>query len=171
VFEGWLGGQMGRDTECTACACHAQGAEAAWLRQDELALELWAPMLDGDLVCAHQPHSVLGSALMVLLRRDEAPRAVRLHHAGYRMVRRKPKFRAAIGEHLEFCALTGNEHRGLELLAEHTDWLTEPAPGLAAQAEFLTGASVLLARLTALGHSGLPVPMPPSPGAHLPGRT
>ena len=168
MFEGWLGGQLGRDVDCAACAGHAEGAEAAWLRRDELALELWTPVLDGDLVCAHQPHGVLGAVLMVLLRRDEAERAMRLHQAGYRMVRRKPKFRAAIGEHLEFCALTGNEHRGLELLAEHADWLTEPAPGLAAQAEFLTGVSVLLARLAALGHGELPVPMPPSPGAHLP---
>ena len=168
MFEVWLGARLGRDADCTACARHAEGAEAAWRREDARALELWAPVLDGDLACAHQPHGVCGAALMVLLRRDELPRAVRTHQAGYRMARRKPKFRAAIGEHLEFCALTGNEHRGLELLAEHADWLTEPAPGLAAQAEFLTGASVLLARLAALGHGGLPVPMPPSPGAHLP---
>lgn len=168
MFEGWLGGEMGRDPECAACARHAEGAEAAWLRQDERALELWQPVLDGDLVCAHQPHGVLGSALMVLMRRDELDRAMHAHQYGYRISRRKPKFRAAIGEHLEYCALSGNEHRGLELLAEHADWLTEPAPGLAAQAEFLTGASVLLARLAALGHGELPVPMPPSPGAHLP---
>ena len=168
MFEGWLGGQVGRHGDCAACARHAEGAEAAWLRRDELALELWTPVLDEDLVCAQQPHGVLGSVLLVLLRRDEIDRAVRLHQTGYRMVRRKPGFRAAIGEHLEFCALTGNEHRGLELLAEHAGWLTEPDPGLAAQAEFLTGASVLLARLAALGHGGLPVPMPPSPGPHLP---
>jgi hypothetical protein len=168
VFESWLGAELGRDLDCAACARHAEGAEAAALRRDELALDLWAPVLDGELVCAHQPHGVLGAALMVLLRRDELDRAIHLHRHGYRIARRKPKFRAAIGEHLEFCALTGNEHRGLELLAEHADWLTEPAPGLAAQAEFLTGASVLLARLVALGHTELPVPMPPSPGAHMP---
>jgi tetratricopeptide (TPR) repeat protein len=168
VFEGWFGAELGRDPDCAACVRHADGAEAAALRRDEEALELWAPVLDGDLICAHQPHGVLGSALMVLLRRDEIDRAMHAHHYGYRISRRKPGFRAAIGEHLEFCALTGNEHRGLELLAEHADWLTEPAPGIAAQAEFLTGASVLLARLVALGHTELPVPMPPSPGAHLP---
>jgi tetratricopeptide (TPR) repeat protein len=168
VYEGWFGAELGRDPGCAACARHAEGLEAAALRQDTKALELWEPVLEGDLVCAHQPHGVLGSALLVLLRRDELDRAIHLHHLGYRISRRKPKFRAAIGEHLEFCALTGNEHRGLELLAEHADWLTEPAPGIAAQAEFLTGASVLLARLVALGHTELPVPMPPSPGAHLP---
>jgi len=168
VFEGWFGTELGRDPECAACARHAEGAEAAARREDAKALELWAPVLDGDLMCGHQPHGVLGSALLVLLRRDEIDRAIHTHHYGYRIARRKPRFRAAIGEHLEFCALTGNEHRGLELLAEHADWLTEPAPGIAAQAEFLTGASVLLARLVALGHGELPVPMPPSPGAHLP---
>lgn len=168
MYERWFGAELGRDPDCPACARHAEGLELAALRQDAKALEVWAPVLDGDVVCAHQPHGVFGSALMVLLRRDEIDRAIHCHYYGYRISRRKPKFRAAIGEHLEFCALTGNEHRGLELLAEHADWLTEPAPGIAAQAEFLTGASVLLARLVALGHSELPVPMPPSPGAHLP---
>ena len=168
MFESWLGAELGRDADCAACARHAEGLEAAALRRDEQALEIWAPVLGGDLVCAHQPHGVLGSAPLVLLRRDRADAAVHAHRHGYRISRRKPGYRAAIGEHLEFCALTGNEHRGLELLAEHVDWLTEPAPGLAAQAEFLTGASVLLARLVALGHAELPVPMPPSPGAHMP---
>jgi hypothetical protein len=168
VFESWLGAELGRDPDCAACARHAEGLEAAALREDERALELWAPVIDGDLICEHQPHGVLGSALLVLLRRDRLREAVHAHRLGYRISRRKPRFRAAIGEHLEFCALASNEHRGLELLAEHADWLTEPAPGLAAQAEFLTGASVLLARLVALGHAQLPVPMPPSPGAHLP---
>ncbi|HET9173317.1 MAG TPA: hypothetical protein VFN97_28060 [Actinospica sp.] len=168
MFESWLGAEMGRDPGCAACARHAEGAAAAALRHDEQALELWAPVLDGDLVCEHQPHGVLGSALMVLLRQDRLDEAIHHHRHGYRISRRKPRFRAAIGEHLEFCALAGPEHRGLELLAEHADWLTEPAPGHAAQAEFLTGASVLLARLVALGHADLPVPMPPSPGAHMP---
>jgi hypothetical protein len=168
VFESWLGAQMGRDPGCAGCARHAEGAEAAALRRDEQALELWAPVLAGDLVCEHQPHGVLGSAPMVLLRQDRLDEAIHHHRDGYRISRRKPRFRAAIGEHLEFCALAGPEHRGLELLAEHADWLTEPAPGHAAQAEFLTGASVLLARLVALGHTELPVPMPPSPGAHMP---
>ena len=170
MFESWLGAELGRDADadCAACARHAEGLEAAALRRDERALELWAPVLGGDLVCAHQPHGVLGSAPLVLLRRDKLDDAVHAHRHGYRISRRKPAYRAAIGEHLEFCALAGNEHRGLELLAEHADWLTEPAPGLAAQAEFLTGASVLLARLVALGQAELPVPMPPSPGAHMP---
>lgn len=168
MFESWLGAEMGRDPRCAACARHAEGARAAARRRDEQALELWAPVLAGDLVCEHQPHGVLGASLLVLLRQDRIDEAVHGHRYGYRISRRKPRFRAAIGEHLEFCALAGNEHRGLEILAEHADWLTEPAPGHAAQAEFLTGASVLLARLVALGHADLPVPMPPSPGAHMP---
>ena len=168
MFESWLGAALGRDPACAGCARHAEGLEAAALRRDEQALRIWEPVLEGDLVCEHQPHGVLGSALLVLLRRDRLDDAIRAHRRGYRISRRKPRYRAAIGEHLEFCALAGNEHRGLELLAEHADWLTEPAPGLSAQAEFLTGASVLLARLAALGHAELPVPMPPSPGAHMP---
>jgi hypothetical protein len=168
VFESWLGAELGRDADCAACARHAEGLEAAALRRDELALEIWAPVL-GRRPGLRAPAArrarlgAAGAAAAGPARRGDAR-----HRHGYRISRRKPRFRAAIGEHLEFCALAGNEHRGLELLAEHADWLTEPAPGLAAQAEFLTGASVLLARLVALGHAELPVPMPPSPGAHMP---
>ena len=76
VFESWLGAELGRDPGCAACARHAEGLEAAALRRDEQALELWAPVLDGDLVCGHQPHGVLGSALLVLLRRDRLDEAI-----------------------------------------------------------------------------------------------
>ena len=31
----------------------------------------------------------------------------------------------SVGRHIEFCALTGNEARGLEILAEHQAWLAD----------------------------------------------
>lgn len=82
MYESWLGGQMGRRRDCAACARHAEGAEAAALRQDERALEIWAPVLEGDLLCDHQPQGVLGACLLVLLRRDELDRAVHAHEYG-----------------------------------------------------------------------------------------
>ena len=61
-----------------------------------------------------------------------------------------------VGRHLEFCALTGNEARGLELLAENRNLFDEVDSPLD-QLDFLTGVEVLLRRVEGLGHGELPV--------------
>ncbi|WP_327113790.1 hypothetical protein OHB12_32525 [Nocardia sp. NBC_01730] len=63
----------------------------------------------------------------------------------------------SVALHLEFCALTGNEARGLEILAEHVIWLTDPGANTAARLVFATGVCVLLRRLVKLGLSDLPL--------------
>lgn len=60
-----------------------------------------------------------------------------------------------VGRHLEFCALTGNEARGLELLAENRNLFDEVDSPLD-QLDFLTGVGVLLRRVEVLGHGELP---------------
>ncbi len=60
-----------------------------------------------------------------------------------------------VGRHLEFCALTGNEARGLELLAENRGLFDEVESPLH-QVSFLTGVEVLLQRVESLGHADLP---------------
>lgn len=68
-----------------------------------------------------------------------------------------------VGRHLEFCALTGNEARGLELLAENRNLFDEVDSPLELL-DFLTGVEVLLRRVEQLGHGELPA-------AGFPGRT
>ncbi|WP_409350716.1 hypothetical protein [Streptomyces tauricus] len=60
-----------------------------------------------------------------------------------------------VGRHLEFCALTGNEARGLELLSENRNLFDEVESPLD-QLDFLTGVEVLLQRVALLGHDALP---------------
>jgi tetratricopeptide (TPR) repeat protein len=60
-----------------------------------------------------------------------------------------------VGRHLEFCALTGNEARGLELLAENRSLFEEVDSPLDLLG-FLTGVEVLLQRVEFIGHGELP---------------
>src|SRR5213075_1832843 len=78
-----------------------------------------------------------------------------LHLAGYRGCRRNPSMAQEVARHLEFCALTGNEARGLELLAENRGLFDEVDSPLD-QLGFLTGVEVLLQRVELLGHGEQP---------------
>ncbi len=156
-----------RDTEagCVACESGDAGRWRAALGDDQGALEEWAPVLDGARRCADEPDQVLARALLPLTRAGRLDAARGAHLRGYPLVRGHLVWRAAVGQHIEFCALTGNEARGLRILTAHADWLAEPdsgpgtgpGPDPLSWLEFATGACVLLRRLAALGHGGLPV--------------
>ncbi len=147
---------------CPACESDDQGRWRAALGDDWGALECWAPVLEGRQQCAGQPHRVLGHALLPLTRAGLLDQARDAHQRGYPLVRGDLSQQAAVGQHIEFCALTGNETRGLDILAEHAAWLAGPEPAgtgsdAASWLEFAAGAGVLLRRLTALGRGGLPL--------------
>ena len=153
------------EADCAACESGDAGRWQAALGDDESAVAAWAPVLAGTERCADEPGQVLARALLPLARLGRLDEARGAHLRGYPLVRGHLAWRPAIGQHIEFCALTGNEARGLAILAEHADWLAEPDYGPPAGPgsdplswlEFATGACVLLRRLDALGHGGLVV--------------
>ncbi|WP_182903885.1 hypothetical protein [Microbispora sp. H10830] len=144
-------------TDCDACEHNGWGTRREAAGDDEGALEFWAPLLDGTLTCAEEPHRVLGHALLPLLRTGRVDDARGAHLKGYHLARRTLSLRETVGRHIEFCALTGNEARGLEILGEHVGWLTPQGEDVSRRLGFICGAAVLLRRLTALGHDDLPV--------------
>jgi tetratricopeptide (TPR) repeat protein len=141
-------------SDCDACERDQWGANYAHAGADEAALECWRPVIDGERGCAEQPHRVLGQALLPLVRTGRIAQARSAHLTGYPLVRHKPDLRPSVGAHIEFCALTGNEARGLEILAEHAAWLTDPGADAAIRLAFVAGVCVLLRRLgeLSLGH-------------------
>jgi tetratricopeptide (TPR) repeat protein len=92
--------------------------------------------------------------LVRLGRHDEARSA---YLKGYPLARRNASLRVAVGQHIEFCALTGNEARGLEILAEHAAWLSDQGENVTHRYEFCGSVAVLLRRLVALGYGEIPV--------------
>ncbi|WUS99475.1 tetratricopeptide repeat protein [Streptomyces sp. NBC_00708] len=159
AFTAWLAADRDRMANCHACELHGQGSWHVWNGRDEEALKTWAPVLDGEHVCAHEPHAVLAASLLPLLRTGRAEQARAHHLRGYRMVRPMESMRYSAALHIEFCALTGNEARGLEILAERPAYFTDSGnPG--SLMSFLTVTALLMDRLVALGHGGQSVPGP-----------
>ncbi|MFD9334608.1 tetratricopeptide repeat protein [Streptomyces sp. NPDC060028] len=159
----WRAAEHDRMSDCHACETHTQGWFWTSKGEDAKAIEVWEPVLAGRQTCREEPHRVLARSLLPLVRLGRADEARAHHLRGYRMTRGTESLLRSIGEHIEFCALTGNEPRGLEILAEHTA-LLGPLPDVESQMEFYGGVLVLLRRLSLLGHGAdLSVPYEGTP--------
>ncbi|MEU2269436.1 tetratricopeptide repeat protein [Streptomyces olindensis] len=159
AYAAWLAADRDAMSDCHACELHGQGWWQAELGRDEEALELWRPVLEGRYTCAHEPHTALASSLVPLLRLGRLDEARANHLRGFRLVRAMESMRGAYAEHVEFCALTGNEARGLELLAERPAYFTDDGQPQS-RLDFLSVVTLLMDRLTALGLGDRLVPGP-----------
>ncbi|MFI7400524.1 hypothetical protein ACIBW9_08545 [Streptomyces sp. NPDC049541] len=155
AYELWAGRTRTRLSDCEACEICQRARHHLRAGDDERALRAWEPVLAGKASCQEEPARSASYALLPLLRTGRADRARELHLAGYRSCRRNPSMSEEVGRHLEFCALTGNEARGLELLAENRNLFDEVDSPLD-QLGFLTGVEVLLQRVELLGHGEQP---------------
>ncbi|MFK0255370.1 tetratricopeptide repeat protein [Streptomyces sp. NPDC090445] len=151
----WLAADRDSMSDCRACELNSQGNYTAWRGDDAQALEHWKPVLAGDRTCAEEPHRVLSGSLLPLLRLGRLDEARAHHLRGYRMARGNESLLPAVARHIEFCALSGNESRGLEILAEHAAHLG-PLANVDDQLAFHGGILVLLRRLKELGHGDSP---------------
>ncbi|PWI15213.1 hypothetical protein DI272_14305 [Streptomyces sp. Act143] len=159
AFTAWLAADRDAMADCHACELNGQGWWRAEQGRDGEALRLWAPVLEGEFTCAHEPHAVLASSLVPLLRLNRLDEARAHHLRGFRLVRTMESMRTAYALHVEFCALTGNEARGLELLAERPAYFTDTGHPRS-KLEFLSVVALLMDRLTALGLGDRQVPGP-----------
>ncbi|GGY86809.1 hypothetical protein GCM10010365_00930 [Streptomyces poonensis] len=160
AYAAWLAADRDSMADCHACELHGQGWWQVRRGDDAEALRLWAPVLEGEYTCAHEPHTVLASSLLPLLRLGR-PDEARAHHLrGFRLVRAMESMRSAYADHLEFCALTGNEARGLELLAQRPTYFTDGGDPRS-KLNFMAVVALLMDRLVELGLGGQTVPGPP----------
>ncbi|MFI7342108.1 tetratricopeptide repeat protein [Streptomyces sp. NPDC050085] len=159
AYDAWLAADRDDKADCHACELNGQGARQSDLRHDERALELWRPVLEGEFTCAHEPHATLADSLLPLLRLGR-PEEARAHHLrGYRLVRQMESMRGAFAAHVEFCALTGNEARALELLGERPAYFTDSGNPQALM-DFLAVTALVMDRLVVLGLGEQSVPGP-----------
>uniref|UniRef100_UPI002A83C560 tetratricopeptide repeat protein n=1 Tax=Streptomyces sp. CRN 30 TaxID=3075613 RepID=UPI002A83C560 len=159
AYAAWLAADRDGMADCHACELHGQGWWQTLRGDDAEALRLWAPVLQGEYTCAHEPHTVLASSLLPLLRLGRHDEARAHHLRGFRLVRAMESMRSAYADHLEFCALSGNEARGLELLAERPAYFTDGGDPRS-KLDFLAVVALLMDRLVELGLGGQPVPGP-----------
>ncbi|WP_328912617.1 MULTISPECIES: hypothetical protein [unclassified Streptomyces] len=147
-------------SDCEACETRERALHHVAAGDDVRALAEWEPVLDGAQTCMEEPYVSMAYALLPLLRAGRSDEARSYHLVGYRFARGKPDMTEAVGRHLEFCALSRNEGRGLEVLAENRAMFEVTGSPLD-RLGFLTGVEILLARLAEQGHGALAVAGPP----------
>ncbi|MEV0262863.1 tetratricopeptide repeat protein [Streptomyces sp. NPDC050617] len=147
-------------SDCHACELRTQGLWEMENGDDAAGVEAWRPVTDGEEDCLTEPHRTLAYSLLPLVRLGRLDDARSHHLRGYRLARSEDGLSSAVASHVEFCALTGNEPRGLEILAEQTPrW--ELRGDVEPHMHWLACAALLMRRLVELGHGDRPVPGPP----------
>lgn len=159
AYAAWLAADRDTMADCHACELHGQGWWQALRGSDAEAVELWGPVLEGEYSCAHEPHTVLASSLVPLLRLGRVDEARAHHLRGFRLVRAMESMRGAYADHVEFCSLSGNEARALELLAERPAYFTDSGDPRS-KLNFMAVVALLMDRLASLGLGDQTVPGP-----------
>ncbi|WP_129783444.1 tetratricopeptide repeat protein [Promicromonospora panici] len=159
AFDGWLAAERGEMADCHACETARQGEFYADAGSDAKAVKHWEPVLAGRQTCAEEPHRALSRSLLPLVRLGRLDEARANHLRGYPMVKGSESLMSSVARHVEFCALTGNEARGLELLADTPAYFQadgEPEPRMG----FYAVVALLMDRLVARGRGDLHVTGP-----------
>ncbi|MFI7545540.1 tetratricopeptide repeat protein [Actinoplanes sp. NPDC049599] len=151
LYERWNTTPRDDLSDCAGCDPSAQVTYLSSRGRDEEAVALAEPVLAGRLSCTEQPQTILSGLMVPYLRTGRLEEAADAHRRSYRLMRGNLADLWEIGDHVAFCARTGNENRGLEILQRHIDWL-DRAPSPAAGMNFAASAALLLRRLVALGH-------------------
>ncbi|MEU2594734.1 hypothetical protein ABZ649_21345 [Streptomyces albidoflavus] len=160
AYDLWATRTRTRLSDCEACETRHHALHQVFAGDDAGALDTWRPVLDGAVSCSDEPQMSQANALLPLLRLGRVDEARSHHLTGYRQVRGRTGMQEEVGLHLEFCALSRNTARGVEILAENRP-LFEATGAPLARLDFLTGTEVLLALLVEECHTDAPVGGPP----------
>lgn len=139
-------------SHCDACVRSEAAAFLAERGHEDEALTLIAEMLDGGFTCGDEPENALSQALLPYLRAGRLDEAKSAHLRSYRLSRDNPDKIGIVANHLVFCAVTGNEARGLSLLERHISWLAHDGLNVGAHFSTLVAYGVLLDAIDSVGH-------------------
>lgn len=151
AYDLWVTRPRESMSDCEACETRHKAIHHVRSGDERRALDIWQPVFDGGQTCAEEPYVSQAHALLPLLSLGRVDEARSHHLSGYRYARGKTGLAEEVGLHVEFSALSRNEARGLEILAENRA-LFETTGAPLSLLGFLTGVEVLLTRLVADGY-------------------
>jgi cellulose synthase operon protein C len=152
----WCAAPRDQNSDCEGCDPGAKVTHLLDCGRDDEAIALAAPVVARRLTCPEQPQSILTDLLLPYLRTGRLAEAADAHRRSYRAMRGNLADLGTIADHLIFCAWTGNEARGLEIVQRHLGWL-DRSPSPWATMRFAAAAARVLDGLAAGGHAGLTV--------------
>ncbi|GMA22539.1 hypothetical protein GCM10025864_02980 [Luteimicrobium album] len=152
--------QVTPDDEYSHCDACVRSETADWLaavgREDE-ALRLYDEMVTEGYACGEEPERALSQALVPMLRAGRFDDARAAHLRSYRDARGNAGNLGIVARHLAFCAITGNEARGLSMLERHLPWFGHDGLNALEHFEALASAALLLDAVATAGHGDAPV--------------
>ncbi|MEO3828443.1 hypothetical protein [Actinomadura sp. B10D3] len=159
----WRAARRDELSDCEGCDPTGMVNHLVETGRHEEAAEIAAPVLAAQLTCNEQPQSIRTAMMPVFLRTGRPEQAADAHRRAYRVHRSRLADLSDIADHLEFCAVTGNEARGLEIVQRHLGWL-DRAPSAHAEMRFAAAAALVLDRVAAAGHGAATVRRPAADG-------
>ena len=144
-------------SHCDACVRSESAAYLAATGREDEAIALYEEIVEGGFSCGEEPEHALADALLPYLRAGRLERAKSFHLRSYRDARGNADNIGIIANHLVFCAITGNEARGLAMLERHLPTLVNDPINLSGHADGLIAVGVLLDAVARAGHGDLPV--------------
>jgi tetratricopeptide (TPR) repeat protein len=110
-------------SNCSACELDDRVGFSVYCGNDERALELAQPLLNGNEKCATVPHRTYANILLPLIRLGRLEEARQYHQKGYELIAGNKSFLDKVAEHLIFLTLTGNYARAVEIFEKHYPWM------------------------------------------------
>lgn len=138
-------------SHCDACVRSTDADLYALAGDEEKALAKFDEIIEGNFQCGDEPERTLGSGLLRLLRAGRLEEAQEHHLRGLRLAKVNPDPFPLIQNHLIYCAVTGNEARGLGLLERYLLGVTGSPLNLASRFHAVSAFAVLLDSVTRAG--------------------
>ncbi|MFG2056381.1 hypothetical protein ACGFI9_20395 [Micromonospora sp. NPDC048930] len=147
-YRRWMTTPRDALSDCAGCDPTTQVEHLSRSGRYDEAVALAEPVLAGRLSCTEQPQAILTALLTPYRETGRQDAARNAHREAYRRLRGRLSDLWEIADHVEFCTVTGNEARALELVERHLDWL-DRAPTPAAAMHFAATASAALRQVPA----------------------
>lgn len=141
-------------SHCDACVRSESAAYLAATGREDEAIALYEEIVEGGFSCGEEPEHALSEALLPYLRAGRLERAKSFHLRSYRDARGNADNIGIVANHLVFCAITGNEARGLAMLERHIAWIAHDRLNQRAQFSALAATGLLLDTVIDAGHGG-----------------
>jgi len=139
-------------SHCDACSRSELAGFAAETGDEAGALRLVDEIVDGGFTCGEEPEHALSRSLVAMMHAGRLDDARSAHVRSYRLARDNPDNIAIVGDNMVFCAITGNEARGLAMAERHLGWLVHDALNEAGQLDMLIAVASVLEAVTRAGY-------------------
>ena len=139
-------------SHCDACGRSELAGFAIEVGEPELGLKLVDEIVEGGFFCGEEPEKALSRTLVAKLRAGRAQDALDSHMRSYRLARRNPDAISIVADNMVFCAITGNEARGLAMVERHISWLAHDSLNQDGQLNMLTAIGVVLEAVVKAGY-------------------